>query len=155
MIKKIEIYECGDGTRFDDEERAQRYEDTRVELRAVERKYLGPRAEEVKRGKGTQEHPIENVIAYRKEICRIAGEYIPSSKWVFDGCGDGTRHISHANRVVSDCDVKMLDVAFFRLNCINLSSGREYEQPYYALHPEEWEDYYEKYVKPNLNASMA
>ena len=146
-MKEITIYETEDGTRFDNKSKAERYETLATNLNAVALKYLGVRTKKCDNGAEALSHTIKDVQNYKKEICLLAAEYIPSFAKTFEECGDGTRHISHAERIVSDYNVKALDYAFFRLCCINEVTGDEYSQPYYAIHPEEWKKDYEKYYK--------
>lgn len=59
---------------------------------------------------------------------------------MFSEVANGTRHISHAGRVLSDYshDFPILWKLYFRLECINDFSGFEYEQPYFANHESEF-----------------
>ena len=76
-MKPITIYECNDGTRFDSPVQAESYDIMAVRLQEVQNRLLGSREKEVEKGRATQEHPVENVLAYQKEICDLAAEYIP------------------------------------------------------------------------------
>ena len=147
MIRTVVVYQCEDGTRFNRISDAQKYDKYYNKLHFVEESLLGKRSDDVEEGLASMEHPVEKVVAYRKEICRLAGEYIPVYKKMFSECGEGIRHISHAERIVSDSDNQMLNVAFYRLSCINQETGVEYQQPFFANHPEKWEEHYNKYVK--------
>jgi len=138
-MKEIIIYEAKDGTRFDKKAEAEKYESMLLKISEAEKKYIGKRREDVERGLACSEHKPEDVNALKKELCEIAAYFIPSSKKLFLECGNGTRHISHAQRIVSDACIPALETAFYRLNCINAETGKEYEQPYYALHPDAWE----------------
>ena len=144
MIRTKVVYQCDDGTRFNRILDAQKYDKYYNKLHFVEESLLGERPDDVDKGRTSIEHSVEDVIEYRKEICRIAGEYIPEYEKMLNECGEGTRDISHAERIVSDYNVQMLSAAFFRLSCINKETGIEYQQPFYAIHPEKWEEYYNR-----------
>ena len=144
-MKKIIIYEAKDGTRFDKKAEAQEYESMLLKISEAEKKYIGKRRKDVERGLACSEHKPEDVNAFKKELCEIAAYYIPSSKKFLRECGNGTRHISHAQRLVGDACIPALEAAFFRLDCINAETGKEYEQPYYAHNPEAWERHEKMY----------
>lgn len=112
-MKKIVIYECEDGTRFDEFEQGVLYERFSNSLKRLTIRLLGDRTEDVEKAQCYLEHPIENVKTFRFEICRIAGLYIPLFEKEFNECGNGTRHINHAERIISDYNYKMLNDAFF------------------------------------------
>lgn len=143
-MKEITIFQTNDGTRFDRKSDAEKYETLATTLEAIACKYLGIRTKKCEEGTEVLYHSIKDVQNYKKEICLQAAQYIPSFKKTFEECGTGTRHISHAERIISDYNVKALNYAFFRLRCINEVTGGEYSQPYYAIHPEELEKDYGK-----------
>ena len=143
-MKKITVYECSDGTRFDSEAKAEKYDNLLSKLKDIESKYLG------KSPNGntyTKQHNLEDVHQYKLAICKAAAEYFPRYAKVFEECGIGTRHMSHAQYYIQDYNATALLQAFYRLECIDEKSGIEYEQPYYATHPEEWTKFEEKYLK--------
>ena len=57
----------------------------------------------------------------------------------FIECGNGVRRISHAERIISDYHIRVLNIAFSRLATISEKTFREYQQSYYANHEEEFE----------------
>lgn len=146
-MKEITIYQCQDGTEFHEKTEAARYEYMAARLSAIESYYLGVRDEKMLRVREPKRHDISKVQSFKEKICRAAAEYLPKWKKIFIECADGSRHISHAERIISDYNLRMFDRAFFRLSCIDKNTGIEYEQPYYALHPEEWVEFYDKYIK--------
>lgn len=148
-MKKIVIYQCEDGTRFDEEIDAARYEDMSERLSMVERLYLGVRDEKKMYAKEPLRHDLSNVMSFKENILKAAAEYIPKYKKLLLECASGSLHISHAQRIIGDYNLKMFDEAFFRLNCIDMNTGIEYTQPYYASHPEEWIEFYDTYFRDN------
>ena len=148
-MKELTIYECTDGTRFDYKDKAERYEHYYQLIQEANNMYLGANSRPINPGVTWRiQHNVESVKAFRKRICELAAEYIPEWKKEFLECATGERHISHAIRLVSDYNVEMFHSnAFFRLECIDENTGYEYQQPFYAAHPDEWEKDYEKYGK--------
>ena len=65
---------------------------------------------------------------------------IPLYRRWFKQVKSGTRHISAIGIVLSDYnkDFPYLWKAFYRFQCISLTSGIEYEQAYFALHENEF-----------------
>ena len=149
-MKEIKIYQCEDGTRFNNEYEAAKYEECSKHMDAIEMGYLGVRCEKELHERVPKQHSLAKVQLFKEEICKAAAEYIPEWEKIFLECADGSRHISHAQRIISDYNLKMFDAAFFRLACIDMNTGIEYEQPYYALHPEEWIEFYDKYMKKSI-----
>lgn len=136
-IKEINIYECTDGTRFDIIEDAEKYQLLCNNLKEAEI-YLNDRTKQCENGIEYVQQSKEQVERYRKRIFNLAAEYIPSFSKTFIECGNGTRHISHAERIISDYNNQALNRAVFRLSCTSSDTFREYQQPYYAYHEGQW-----------------
>lgn len=144
-IKAIVIYECLDGTRWNTKEEAKKYaelydriEEISLYLSSNTSKYIGSQ-KYIPQDK-------EKVLLYKTEILKLAAEYIPNWGKYFNECITGERHISHASRIIDDCEYPKLQSAFFRLSCISETTYIEYDQPYYADH----EDVFiENYISKN------
>lgn len=137
-MEKITIYKAVDGTRFDRKADCEYYESICKNVNNV-------------MGRLRQNNEVSIRIAIRQgvDVVRevkqdfflICAEVIPSFSQQFKEVADGTRHISHAGRVLSDYskDFPILYEAYFRLECIGETSGIEYEQPYFANHEIEFD----------------
>ena len=130
-MKKITIYESNDGTRFYKKADCEYYESICKNVNNV-------------MGRLRQNNEVSSRIAIRQDIdvarevkqgfFLICAEAIPSFNQLFKEVADGTRHISHAGRILSDYskDFPILYDTYFRLACISETSGIEYVQPYFS-----------------------
>lgn len=145
--KKLIVYEV-QGKRFNTHQEARRYAIICNSINLIMDK-LQPRTKEVEEGLAYLEHdPLLVRIVLRKFLlyCR---RFMPSFASWFVQVADGKRHISHIQRVLSDyeSDYPILYKSLFRFMCINIKSGHEFQQPYFALHPEEGYKAIEKRIK--------
>lgn len=133
-MKKITIYQCEDGTRFDTEAEALKYESYIARAKKIESHLIS-----IGRDLYYNEYIQQDPDALRKakyDFLTLVAERIPEWKdWAIE-CRDGIRHISHIGRVIDDYGIKWMRHLYFRFACID-EDGREYQQPYYANHPEE------------------
>jgi hypothetical protein len=134
-MKTITVYEA-EGKRFDREEDARAYEHLSQRVSKV-MSALKPRTEEVEEGLAYVEHDKEELNIVLSLLMGICGEVIPSYKKWFDQVAKGQRHISHAGRIISECDYPVIRNAFFRFMCTDFVTGYEFQQPYFAAHTEE------------------
>ena len=133
IMEEITIYIAVDGTRFDSKGNCEYYESICKNVSNV-------------MGRLRQNNEVSSRIAIRQDIdvvrevkqdfFLICAEVIHSYSQWFKEVADGTRHISHAGRILSDYsnDFPILYNAYFRLECISETSGIEYEQPYFSNH---------------------
>ena len=127
-MKKITIYECNDGTRFDSEKQALEY-DVLLSICNSINDVIG-RKVELEYNQYVQRN-AETVKKQWRVFCNIVAEYIPDYAQRAKECGNGTRHRSHIGRVISDYNINCLYSLYFRFECID-GQGREYQQPYFA-----------------------
>ena len=127
-MKKITIYECNDGTRFDSERQALEY-DVLLSICNSINDVIG-RKVELEYNQYVQRN-AETVKKQWRVFCNIVAEYIPDYAQRAKECGNGTRHRSHIGRVISDYNINCLYSLYFRFECID-GQGREYQQPYFA-----------------------
>jgi len=127
-MKKITIYECNDGTRFDSEKQAAEYDILLSKCNNIN-DAIG-RKVELEYDQYVQ-HNAEAVKKQWRVFCNIVAEAIPSYAKMARECGNGTRHRSHIGRIISDYNIKCLCDLYFRFECID-ERGREYQQPYFA-----------------------
>ena len=127
-MKKITIYECNDGTRFDSEKQAMEY-DVLLSICNSINDAIG-REVKLEYNQYVQRN-AEIVKKQWRVFCNIVAEYIPDYAQQAKECGNGTRHHSHIGRVISDYNIKCLCNLYYRFECID-EQGREYQQPYFA-----------------------
>lgn len=133
-MKKIEIYQCEDGTRFDKEKDAIDYESYAARAKEIESRLISI-GRELDSNEYIQQDP-EEVKKIRYDFLTLVAQRIPEWKqWAIE-CRDGIRHISHIQRVIDDYGIKWMRHLSFRLWCIDYI-GREFQQPYFVNHPEE------------------
>lgn len=133
-MQKITIYQCEDGTRFDKENEALEYESHAARAKEIE-SLLVSIGRELNGNEYIQQDP--NMVRRAKyDFLTLVAERIPIWKDLAIECRDGIRHIAHIGRVIDDYGIKWMRHLYFRFACID-ENGREYQQPYYANHPEE------------------
>ena len=132
-MEEITIYQAVDGTRFDSKGDCEYYESVIDNVNNIMSR-LRQNNEVSSRIAIRQD--IEVVREVKYDFFLICAEAIPSFSQWFKEVADGTRHISHAGRVLSDYShvFPILYDSYFRFECINDYSGVEYEQPYFANH---------------------
>ena len=137
-MEEITIYKAVDGTRFDSKGDCEYYESVIDNVNNIMSR-LRPNKEVSSRIAIRQD--VDVVREVKQDFFLICSEVIHSYSQLFKEVAYGTRHISHAGRILSDCskDFPILYDSYFRLECINDCSGVEYEQPYFANHEIEFE----------------
>lgn len=125
---KIVIFEALDGSRFDVESDCAAYE---VLCGKVEQIMEPLKQIDIVGRQFYQHHPgIVRLVA--NSFTKLAVEAtIPSrgsESWHPQGL---------VQRFIGDSSKTVLRKASYRIDCIDLETGREYEQPYFRLHPEE------------------
>ena len=140
-MKEITIYECEDGTRFDSKTKALEYEKLCSDVGTIMCN-LEPRTDDCEDGKCFIQQNVDSVRESLKKFLLLCSEKLPLDKKTFTECANGTRHISHASYLLSDYGIDIFKNTMFRFSCTNMESGREYQQPYYAKHEDEFKGYY-------------
>lgn len=132
-MEEITIYQAVDGTRFDRKADCEYYESV---YKNVSNIMVRIRSNKEVSSRIAIRHAIDVVREVKQDFFLICSEAIPSFNQLFKEVAYGTRHISHAGRILSDYskDFPILYDSYFRLKCINGCSGIEYEQPYFANH---------------------
>lgn len=133
-MKKITVYQCEDGTRFDKENEALGYESYAARAKAIESQLVSI-GRELNGNEYIQQDPAV-VKKAKYDFLTLVAQRLPKWKDWAIGCRDGIRHISHIQRIICDYNIKWMQNLDFRLSCID-ESGREFQQPYYVNHPEE------------------
>lgn len=145
-MEEIIIYKCEDGTRFDRKEDAKNYDDICERIKRIMIP-MGERTVDCSRGREYINHDIIVVKDTLNKFLIECSEIVTFNygKEQLIECANGTRHISHAEYIISQSNIKVLKEAMFRFECTNMKSGREYQQPYFAMHEEEFEERIRKY----------
>ena len=137
MIKEIITYEVN-GRRFDKYDEAVAYDVLCDEINTIMRP-LQERNEEVKNGELciTQNKDILNT-AFRKfvELCDrfFEGKYTADFNLLIEKGRPGD---TLAYYIISNYGYNhIITDTYYRFQCINFDSGREYQQPYYVNHEE-------------------
>lgn len=139
MVTEIKIYESN-GIRFDNYDEAVAYDVLCDEVNAIMAP-LQERNKEVERGELciTQNKDTLNTT-FRKfiELCDrfFEGKYTAHFNILIEkGRPGGTR----ADYIISEYSYNhIITNTYYRFKCINFDSGREYQQPYYVNHEEEF-----------------
>ena len=142
-MKEITIYECEDGSRFDDKKKAAIYDEVLEKTKKIMAP-IGDAVTEMYSAKQRNKAAVEMAVLEFMHLCALC---IPDWKETFekvDNLEDAQRYI--VGRVLSDYrnEWECLDKAFFRFSCISDVSYIEYEQPYWTTHEQE---YQEKLIK--------
>ena len=138
-MKEITIYQCEDGTRFDLEGRAKVYETLCEEVKRV----MSPMGEITHRcdiGEEYIQHDPKDVKKALHNFLVLCANTLTGWCEPLMECAEGKRHISHADYIISECGFKTLADANYRFRCTNMESGREYQQPYYVEHEDEFKN---------------
>lgn len=136
-MKEITKYIASDGTEFNTAQKCKKYES--IIDRVVEIDNLKDNSE-VSYCEVAIRQDKEIVKKFKHDFYMLCAEVIPAYKRIFTEVAEGTRHQSHANRIVSDygCNYPILAHTAYRIDCIS-DDGVEYDQPYFAIHKEEFE----------------
>ncbi|MFM6995034.1 MAG: hypothetical protein ACKOWO_07975 [Sediminibacterium sp.] len=136
-MKAITIYQCNDGTRFDAENDAKEYESLCDEVKRI-MEPMGERTHKCDIGEEYIQHDPKDVKKALHDFLILCANTLTGYCKPLMECAKGKRHISHANYIISECGFKTLSDANYRFRCTNMESGREYQQPYYAKHENEF-----------------
>ena len=146
-MKTIVVYETN-GKRFDDKNEAIAYEKLCKKINGIMAQLL-PRTKEIEDGRDYNKHNLDTLRGCFKAFCLECAKILPEwSEWFLQTIS-GERHPSHIGRLLSDNshNCPILYDAYFRFACTNFDTGFEFQQPYWANHPDEFFEYSKKYVK--------
>jgi hypothetical protein len=147
-MKEITIYECEDGSRFDDRKKAAMYDKVLETIKYI----MAPLGEPVTESYSAKQRDKGAVETTVKDFMQLCAWCIPDWSDTFGKVNeleDLQRYI--VGRVLSDYskDWKCLYEAYFRLSCISTTSHIEYEQPYWTSHEDEYQEELLKHNKQN------
>lgn len=148
-MKRITVYECADGKRFDDLDKANEYDNIFFLVEDVLSKLGTPLQNGDLNSEQRDEARVRQGLSKLMEICKQAIPY--NDKW-FDSVTIENCRDNYVERILGDYqhDYPCLFDAYYRFCCISPSSFIEYKQPYYAKHEEEFEQMVEKYKEEIL-----
>ncbi len=136
-MKAITIYQCEDGTRFDLEEDAREYESICAKVNEV-MSPMGERTHKCDIGEEYIQHDPKDVKKALHGFLVLCANTLTDCYKPLMECAEGKRHISHADYIIAERGSKILVDANYRFRCTNMESGREYDQPYYAIHEDKF-----------------
>lgn len=143
-MEEIVIYKCADGSRFDRKEDALNYDNLCERIKQIMIP-MGERTKDCRIGKIYISHKPITVTTVLKKFLLECSRFIPHRSKDFIDCSDGTRDITHADYMLGEENIKVLNSAMFRFDCTNKKSGREYSQPYFVNHENEFLEFQKKY----------
>lgn len=127
-MKEITVYECLDGSRFDNKQEAEKYEILLAKCNEIESKLIN-----INRDLYTNEYiqqDVENVKNLFKLFMNLVGETIPEYRERALECGSFNRHITHMDIPILNSKLECLKILYNRFTCINFRNGKEYIAPY-------------------------
>lgn len=134
-MKTIIVYQTDDGCRFDKFEAAIKYEKLCNKCEEINNKFINI-GHDLEYNEYIQQD-IHKVNDLFKEFMNIVSEAIPSHSKMAQECSEGIRHKSHIYRIISDYNIKCLNILMCRFERISFENGKEFQQPYFVTHQEE------------------
>jgi len=135
-MKVKTVYEADDGRKFDDEFECFEHEQWCNRIKAAVCLPEIPHLDNMH----YYQHSIEDVRTTRRRLFKLYleryGDSFPEHKKLDP---DKVHPSSAVGRVLDDASGP-LGRAWDRLTCINMDTGREYNQPYFVQHPQEAPD---------------
>lgn len=135
-MKTKTYFVANDGTEHDRQELALKHEKFIADI-AQAMNPLGEKYEEKEcrfvNGEGYIQHDPADVLKAKTALIEICKTTVPDEFW--NKYTPAEIHpMSYAGRLLDDCN-RFLYRAWYRFMCIDVQ-GKEWGQPYYALHPE-------------------
>lgn len=137
-MKAITLYEANDGVRFE------------LECDCVYHEAFCDKVEEINKrlrkneeidGTLAIEQDLDVVKSAFKDLMELCAEEFPQLDGrVFKEVATGKRHISHADYLLQEYSdhYPTLRRLFYRFLCIDMNTGIEYEQSYFAQYPQDF-----------------
>lgn len=133
-MEEIVIYKTNDGSRFDDKDKAEKYEVLCNRVNEVNSRLIN-----IGRGLEYNEYIQQDVNVVKQclsDFMDIVADAIPDYANLAEQTKSGERHYSLIGRVISDYNIRCLQMFNFRLNSI-AENGKEFQQPYFKGRQEE------------------
>lgn len=146
-MKTITKYQANDGTEFPNANDCLAHEKLcQLVARVMSKLPAQPENDGCNFANGSgylQHHPADFWSAYKQLLQLAVGEVVQYGNFdvFFKAINDPLAiHISHIERIISECCPKVIIRAFYRFRCTSFQTLREYGQPYYAAHPDDAQD---------------
>jgi hypothetical protein len=140
-MKKIQKYQAEDGREFFDKKECEDYEVLCAKTIVIMSQLPSKPDDEYCRfsnGHGFIQHDEAVVAKVKNELLDLIGTKI-EHKWI-EQSRSGSAHPSYVGRLLDDYGIRPLSTAWSRLYCID-KYFREWGQPYYAINPDEGEQF--------------
>lgn len=134
-METITMYQCDDGSTFNNKEEAEKYDMLCEECAKIENMLVSI-GRELHYDEYIQQDASTVRSAFTKFMEVVARE-IPTYANVALQCASLTCHISYIGRVIDDFGIKCFRRLYYRFYCIDFNNGREFQQPYFMNHQEE------------------
>lgn len=134
-MKAITIYQTNDGCRFDNKEKATKYEELCDRCNEIESRLVN-----IGRELQYNEYIQHDVDAVKQAFCDfmdLVAKELPCYSKMAKECADGTRHISHICGIICSNFGKCLVYLIIRFCNIDFSNGREFKDSYVKENQEE------------------
>jgi hypothetical protein len=129
-VKQLHSWQAEDGSVFSDYDDAYEYEALCQAVNVIMRQ-LGPSP--VLEDNDYIEHESSTVLLVRDSFLRLAKTQYENDD-LFDVQIETTGHNqTMVGRIIDDSDNKILNSTWSRFMSINMTTGHEYSQPYYAM----------------------
>lgn len=135
-MRVVTRYQANDGTEFHAGDAAARHDALIVEC-ADAIAPLGPRFDGFSGGNGYVQHDLDAFVEAKRALLALLARAYPSHGYDKLDAKD-VHPMSSVGRMASEAGGPLAK-AWGRLGCID-AAAREWEQPYYALHPEQGND---------------
>lgn len=135
-IAAILEYTANDGTVFQDEDKCLEHEE-KVETVAKIMEPLGYRPDECDFSNGNNwlQHKSRDVELVKVALLKYIRKFV-QHKWIDQTIEESVKcDPSWVGRLLSDVNDTVFEGAWYGFMCIDRKTGREYGQPYFAMHP--------------------
>ena len=127
-MKEITVYECLDGSRFDNKQEAEKYEILLSKCNEIESKLININRE-LYRDEYIQQD-VNNIKNLYKLFMDVVGKAIPEYRERALKCGSFNEHITHMDVPIFYSNLKCIKNLYKRFTCISFEDGKEYIAPY-------------------------
>ncbi len=129
-MKTLTKYQATDGVLCDTAADAERRDALCARVAAMEA-ILDPHPDDA-----NQRTLQPRLADYRAALVVLCRELFPTEA-IFQHEPESIHPMSYAGRFIDDAAPRVIGKAWWRLSCCH--DGYEYQQPFFALHPDEWE----------------
>lgn len=136
-ITEITRYVADDKSEFDNRAAADKYcEQADLVARLMSELLPKPEGCDFSNGHGYIQHDAELLKAVWNGLLDYAAQFLMPHAWLAES-QDLAADASWVGRLIGEWGHKALGDAWYRMQCIDRRTAKEYGQPYFALHPNE------------------